>query len=163
MTTSLSFTPFPSGTYGNKQPTNRGIEGLITRYLVRQARRPRKPGARNGASVLALTTIGAKSGLERTSPVGYGPDGDGWIITASAAGARNHPAWYYNLAAHPDRAVIEIGGARIPVTARQLEPEEAEEKFAALIDTMNPVARRTLLGYRRSTDRVIPLIHLARR
>ena len=164
MTTSSStFTPFPSGTYGNKQPTNRGVEGLITRYLVRQARKPRKPGARNGASVLALTTIGAKTGLERTNPVGYGVDGDGWLITASAAGAKNHPAWYYNLAAHPDRAVIEIGGERIPVTARQLDPEEGEEKFASLIDTMHPVARRTLLGYRRSTDRRIPLIRLTRR
>ena len=159
----MSFQPLPKGTYGNKQPTNRGIEGLITRYLVRQARKPRKPGARNGASVLALTTIGAKSGLERTSPVGYGVDGDGWLITASAAGARNHPAWYYNLAAHPDRAVIEVGGERIPVTATQYDPEEAEVKFAAVIETSSPMARRTLLGYRRSTDRVIPIIRLARR
>ena len=163
MTTPTTFTPFPSGSYGKKQPTNRGIEGLITRYLVRQARKPRKPGARNGASVLALTTVGAKTGLERTSPVGYGVDGDGWLITASAAGAKNHPAWYYNLAAHPDQAVIEIGGERIAVTARQLEPEESEAVFASLIDTMNPVARRTLLGYRAATDRVIPLIRLTRR
>ncbi len=159
----MSFQTLPKGTYGNKQPTNRGFEGLITRYLVRQARKPRKPGARNGASVLALTTIGAKSGLERTSPVGYGVDGDGWLITASAAGAQNHPAWYYNLAAHPDRAVIEVGGERIPVTATQYDPEEAEAKFAAVIETSSALARRTLLGYRRSTDRVIPIIRLARR
>ena len=159
----MSFPPLPRGTYGNKQPTNRGIEGLITRYLVRQARKPRKPGARNGASVLALTTIGAKSGLERTSPVGYGVDGDGWIITASAAGAANHPAWYYNLAAHPDRAVIEVGGERIAVTATQYDPDEAEKKFAEIIATASPIARRTLLGYRASTDRVIPIIRLARR
>ncbi|TPW97919.1 nitroreductase family deazaflavin-dependent oxidoreductase, partial [Schumannella luteola] len=141
--TPTTFPPLPAGTYGSKQPTNRGIEGLITRYLVRQARKPRKPGARNGASVLALTTIGAKSGLERTSPVGYGPHEGGWLITASAAGAKNHPAWYYNLAAHPERAVIEIGGERIPVAARQLAPDEADVTFAALLETMHPVARRT--------------------
>ena len=159
----LTFTPLPKGTYGRKQPTNRGIEGLITRYLVRQARKPRTPGARNGASVLALTTIGARTGLERTSPVGYGVDGDGWIITASAGGAKNHPAWYYNLAAHPDRAVIEIGGERIPVTATQYEPDAAEAMFAALLETSSRMARRTLLGYRASTDRTIPLIRLSRR
>lgn len=159
----MSFTPFPNGTYGNKQPTNRGIEGLITRYLVRQARKKRASGSRNGASVLALTTIGAKTGLERTSPVGFGPDGDGWLITASAAGAAKHPAWYYNLAAHPDRAVIEIAGERIPVTARQLDPEEADEKFAWILEVSSPMARRTLLRYRRSTDRRIPIIRLTRR
>lgn len=159
----MSFQPLPRGTYGNKQPTNRGIEGVITRYLLRQARKPRKPGARNGASVLALTTIGAKTGLERTSPVGYGTDGDGWLITASAAGAKNHPAWYYNLAANPDRATIEIGGERIPVTATQYDPDEAEVKFASMIQTSSPMARRTLLGYRASTDRTIPIIRLTRR
>ncbi|MFT4283348.1 MAG: nitroreductase/quinone reductase family protein [Protaetiibacter sp.] len=161
--TTSAFRPLPSGSYGNKQPTNRGIEGIITRYLVRQARKPRKPGARNGASVLALTTIGAKTGLARTNPVGYGVDGDGWLITASAAGAKNHPAWYYNLAAHPDRAVIEIGGERIPVTATQYEPEEAERKFQEVIRTSSRMARRTLLGYRAATDRVIPIIRLTRR
>ncbi len=157
------FTPLPRGSYGNKQPRNRGIERLITSYLVRQARKPRAPGARNGASVLALTTIGARTGLERTNPVGYGVDGDGWLITASAAGAANHPAWYYNLAANPDRAVIEIAGERIPVTARQLDIDEAEAKFASIIETSSALARRTLLGYRRSTDRVIPIIRLTRR
>jgi deazaflavin-dependent oxidoreductase (nitroreductase family) len=159
----MPFQPLPKGTYGNKQPTNRGIERLITSYLLRQAHKPRKPGARNGAAVLALTTIGAKTGLERTNPVGYGVDGDGWLITASAAGAANHPAWYYNLAAHPDRAVIEIGGERIPVTATQYDPDEAEAKFAEVITTASPMARRTLLGYRASTDRTIPIIRLARR
>jgi deazaflavin-dependent oxidoreductase (nitroreductase family) len=159
----MPFQPLPKGTYGNKQPTNRGIERLITSYLLRQAHKPRKPGARNGAAVLALTTIGAKTGLERTNPVGYGVDGDGWLITASAAGAANHPAWYYNLAAHPDRAVIEIGGELIPVRATQYDPDEAEAKFTEVITTASPLARRTLLGYRASTDRVIPIIRLARR
>lgn len=159
----MAFEPLPRGTYGNKQPSNRGIEGIVTRYLVRQARKPRKPGARNGAAVLALTTIGAKTGLERTNPVGYGVDGDGWLITASAAGAANHPAWYYNLAAHPDRAIIEVGGERIPVTATQYDLEEAEAKFAEVIATASPMARRTLLGYRAATDRVIPIIRLTRR
>src|SRR6218665_3591452 len=51
--TSPSIRTLPRGPRGNKQPGNRGFEGLITRYLVRQARKPRKPGARNGASVLA--------------------------------------------------------------------------------------------------------------
>jgi len=158
----MAFRPLPKGSYGAKQPTNRGIEGLITRYLVRQARKPRKPGSRNGASVLALTTTGAKTGLERTSPVGYGHDGDGWLITASAAGAANHPAWYYNLAANSD-AVIEVGGERIPVTATQLEPEEAERKFFEVIESSSAITRRTLLGYRSATDRVIPILRLTRR
>ncbi len=158
----MGFTPLPPGTYGAKQPTNRGIEGIITRYLVRQARKPRPPGSRNGAAVLALTTIGRKTGLERTNPVGYMPDGAGWLITASAAGGRSHPAWYYNLAANPDAAYIEVGGERIDVVAEQLEFEEAERRFAEIIETSNRMTRRTLLRYRASTDRVIPILRLTR-
>ena len=157
----MGFTPLPNGTYGAKQPTNRGIEGIITRYLVRQARKPRTPGSRNGAAVLALTTIGRKTGLERTNPVGYMEDGDGWLITASAAGGRYHPAWYYNLAANP-AAYIEVGGERFDVVAEQLPHEEAERRFAEIIETSSRITARTLLRYRASTDRVIPILRLTR-
>src|ERR1051326_4651261 len=76
-----------------------------------------------GANILLLHTIGAKSGLERVSPVMYFMDGDRYVIVASAGGADRHPDWYYNLLAHPE-VTVELGtqqfAARAAVTT---EPE----------------------------------------
>ena len=54
-----------------------------------------------GFNVLLLTTVGRKSGQERSSPLGYIKDGDAYVIIASNAGLDKHPAWYYNLSANP--------------------------------------------------------------
>ena len=59
---------------------------------------------RLGFDALILTTVGAKSGAERTNPVGCFPGKDGsWLIVASVAGPARNPAWYHNIAAHPER------------------------------------------------------------
>jgi deazaflavin-dependent oxidoreductase (nitroreductase family) len=48
-----------------------------------------------GFRALVLTTTGAKTGAERTTPVGCFPDGDGgWLIVASANGAAGNPSWF---------------------------------------------------------------------
>ena len=55
-----------------------------------------------GLPVAWLTTTGAKSGVERTSPVLAIPCGDGrLVVIASNYGQRHNPSWYYNLRAHP--------------------------------------------------------------
>jgi deazaflavin-dependent oxidoreductase (nitroreductase family) len=57
-----------------------------------------------GFNGMILTTVGARSGAERTSPVGWWPGPDGsWLIVAAANGATRNPAWYHNIAAHPTR------------------------------------------------------------
>jgi deazaflavin-dependent oxidoreductase (nitroreductase family) len=62
-----------------------------------------------GMDLLFLTTVGRKSGQERVTPVAWFPQGDGtWLIVASAAGSAQNPAWYRNIAAHPDRLQIEL-------------------------------------------------------
>ena len=68
-----------------------------------------------GFNALVLTTVGRKSGLQRQTPVGWFPGhDDSRLIVASAAGAARNPAWYYNLAAHPDQVWIELTGHRPP-------------------------------------------------
>jgi deazaflavin-dependent oxidoreductase (nitroreductase family) len=52
---------------------------------------------------------------------------DSWLIVASAAGAARNPAWYYNLAAHPDQVWIETAGRKAAVTAEQLHGAERDE------------------------------------
>jgi deazaflavin-dependent oxidoreductase (nitroreductase family) len=70
----------------------------------------------SGIPVVMLTTTGAKSGQARTVPVlGIPADGDLAII-ASNFGQHRHPAWYYNLRAHPDAQIV-VDGARRQVRA----------------------------------------------
>jgi deazaflavin-dependent oxidoreductase (nitroreductase family) len=62
--------------------------------------------------VLLLTTLGRRTGKERTWPVGYMRDGDeAYVVVASDGGLAAHPAWYYNLVAEP-RVAIEVNGGR---------------------------------------------------
>jgi F420H(2)-dependent quinone reductase len=70
----------PAGTRGTRQPP-----GLILRWVNKMAaRRIRRTGKMTGFNALVLTTVGRKSGLRRTTPVGWfpGPDGS-WLITAA--------------------------------------------------------------------------------
>jgi deazaflavin-dependent oxidoreductase (nitroreductase family) len=70
-------------------------------------------------NALVLTTVGRKSGVERSTPVGYFPGADGsWLIVASAAGAPKNPAWYYNIGAHPDKVQIEMAGRKLAIVER---------------------------------------------
>ena len=55
-----------------------------------------------GVRVLFLHHFGAKSGVERISPLLYVEDGDNVAIIASKGGYVKHPAWFHNLKAHPD-------------------------------------------------------------
>src|SRR4051794_12322161 len=81
-----------NGSRGARQPG-----GRVGRWMnTIAARRFRKRGGQFlGFNVLVMTTVGRKSGVERSNPVGWFPGKDGsWLIVASAAGAAKNPAWY---------------------------------------------------------------------
>jgi hypothetical protein len=71
------------GTRGARQPSGRillGINGFVARRLRKGGKNP--PGF--DFDLLLLTTTGRKSGLERTTPLGWVSDGNGgWLIAAS--------------------------------------------------------------------------------
>ncbi len=70
---------------------------------------------------LILTTTGAKSGLPRDTVLMYTADGHGRAIVAGTNwAAPSHPAWTYNLLAHPE-AVITVRGRRYDVRASVIE------------------------------------------
>ena len=79
-------------------------------------------GSFAGAPLLLLTTTGARSGIARTTPVMYLPDGERLIIFASKAGASTNPDWYHNLVAHPE-ATVEVGSETFKVTAVEVKGE----------------------------------------
>jgi deazaflavin-dependent oxidoreductase (nitroreductase family) len=119
----------------------------------------RKGGRAMGMDGLVLTTVGRKSGQPRSCPLAYFPDGaDSWLIVASAAGAPRNPAWYNNLAAHPDQVRIEIGERSIDVTATQLHGDERTQAWGRITS-----ASKQFSKYQDKTDRQIPIIRLTPR
>ncbi|MGW1028297.1 nitroreductase family deazaflavin-dependent oxidoreductase [Streptomyces sp. NPDC002577] len=146
----------PSGTRGTRQP-GRAVK-WFNKWTMKRIRS--KGGGRlMGMDALVLTTIGRKSGEPRTTPVGWFPDRDGsWLIVASAAGAAKNPAWYYNLAAHPDKVQVEIGSRKVDVLAEQLHGEEREEAWRQITTAAPRFAQ-----YQVKTDRELPIIRLTPR
>lgn len=81
-----------------------------------------------GSPTMLLTTIGAKSGRPRTTPlVFYREDPDLFII-GSNFGQNHHPAWSANLLANPS-AWVNIDGTEIEATATYLEGPARDRIF----------------------------------
>jgi F420H(2)-dependent quinone reductase len=78
------------------------------------------------APVLLLTTLGRRSGQQRTAPVVYLADGERLIVIGSNAGNERAPAWTFNLRANPD-ADVQVRRERRRVRARLAEGEERAE------------------------------------
>lgn len=94
---------------------------------------------------LTLTTIGRKSGKERTVQLGYTPDGDDVLVVASNFGGTNHPAWSYNLDANPS-ATIRLGAEDRNVVATRLTDSEKAilwPKIALTIPQMKTYVTKT--------------------
>jgi deazaflavin-dependent oxidoreductase (nitroreductase family) len=146
------------GTRGGRHP--RGpIVGWINGFVAGRVRKGGKNPPGFDFDLLLLTTTGRKSGLERSTPLGWVSDGNGgWLIAASANGAASIPAWYHNLAAAPDKARIELNGATIPVSAEQLHGTEREAGWQTLTAAIPRFGK-----YAEKTDREIPVIRLTPR
>jgi deazaflavin-dependent oxidoreductase (nitroreductase family) len=78
---------------------------------------------------MRLTTIGRRSGQERSVILGYFEDGDNLVTMAMNGWADPEPAWWLNLRAHPD-ATIAVRDGEWPVTGRAASGEERERLWA---------------------------------
>lgn len=83
--------------------------------------------------LILLTTVGRKSGLERTTPMMFDRDGDRVLVMASNAGAQAHPDWYLNLVANP-RVTVEVGDEKYNAIARPTKGEERDRLWTAIKD-----------------------------
>ena len=114
--------------------------------------------SRTGFPVVLLTTRGAKTGQMRTTGLGGFPDGENsWLVVASLGGAANHPAWFLNMANHPDDIWLDVGKERFKVHAESLEGGERTEALGRIA----AIAPR-YGGYQERTDREIPIVRLTR-
>ncbi|MGP3965023.1 nitroreductase/quinone reductase family protein [Nonomuraea sp. 3N208] len=119
-----------------------------------RANRGQVGGPFEGARLLLLTTVGAKTGARRTTPLGYLPDGDRILVIASAGGAPVHPAWYHNLRANP-QVTVEDGVFTYQAKAVALEGEERDRLFARAVE-----ADPGWAAYETRSGRVLPVVAL---
>ncbi|KRE31680.1 deazaflavin-dependent nitroreductase [Mycobacterium sp. Soil538] len=113
-------------------------------------------GPFEGATLLLLHTVGAKSGQPRLSPLAYLTVDGAMIIVGSYAGAPKHPAWVHNLRANP-RARVEVGTEAYDVEVRELPEDEREATYPKIVE-LAPV----FAEYQANTTRAIPLFELTK-
>ncbi len=133
----------------------------VLRFNERNIAEFRASGGRiasfGAAPVLLLTTVGARTGSPRTSPMMYLPDEhdpDRVYVFASAAGADANPAWFHNLIAHPD-VVVEIDDHTVNADAQVLAEPLRAQVYAEQASRYSAFA-----DYQNKTTRPIPVVAL---
>jgi deazaflavin-dependent oxidoreductase (nitroreductase family) len=113
-------------------------------------------GMFEGAPLILLHHIGAKSGVERVAPLVYLAEDDRLFIFGSKGGADENPAWYHNLIAHP-KVTVELGTETFTVTATVVTGAERDKYFA-----IQAAKAANFAEYAQKTTRIIPVIELTR-
>ena len=121
-----------------------------------RATRENPNGPFAASPLLLLTTIGAKSGQARTTPLRYFRDGEQLLVLASNYGGPKHPDWYHNLLAHPD-VTVEVGAETYRATATALVGSEREQAWARIAERYPSFAE-----LQSKTPRRIPVVALKR-
>ncbi len=109
-----------------------------------------------GATLLLMTTRGAKSGRDVVSPLMITEDGDRLLIYGTAAGRPSHPAWYHNLVANPD-VTVEYGDVTFPARATVITGPERDQLWAEQVRRMPSFG-----AYQQRSGRTIPVVALHR-
>ncbi|MGW4204258.1 nitroreductase family deazaflavin-dependent oxidoreductase [Streptomyces sp. NPDC004726] len=107
-----------------------------------------------GLPVVLLTTLGARTGRIRKSPLMRVEHEGRYAVVASAGGGPSHPFWYHNLVADP-RVELQDGPVRQDMKAREVTGEEKAEWWARAVEAFPQYAE-----YQEKTDRQIPVFVL---
>ena len=121
-------------------------------------------GMWEGTTLILIHHIGAKSGIERVTPVACSPQGKGrFAIWAANGGAPTHPNWYHNLKAHP-RTTVEVGAQTFTVLAQELADTARAELWPKLVaEWPKPATGSADLGTAQArTTRQFPVFMLTR-
>jgi F420H(2)-dependent quinone reductase len=104
--------------------------------------------------ILLLSTIGRRSGKQRTQPLMYVREADCYLVAASFGGHDQDPAWLTNIEGRP-QATILVEGREMPVLATIATPDERERLWPLFL-LLSPAYQK----YQRSTTRQIPIVKL---
>ena len=107
-----------------------------------------------GKPVIVLTSVGAKSGKLRKTPLMRVEHDGEYAVVASRGGAPTHPAWYHNLVANP-QVELQDGPVKRDYLAREVFGEERDEWWQKAVEAWPDYA-----SYQERTSRVIPVFVL---
>ncbi|MFE4412039.1 nitroreductase family deazaflavin-dependent oxidoreductase [Streptomyces sp. NPDC056821] len=107
-----------------------------------------------GLPVILLTTVGARSGRIRKTPLMRVEHEGQYAVVASQGGAPKHPFWYFNLRADP-RVELQDGPVKQDMTAREVTGAEKARWWERAVAAFPPYAE-----YQEKTSREIPVFVL---
>ena len=107
-----------------------------------------------GGPCIILTSVGAKSGKLRKTPLIRVTDGTSYAVIGSMGGAPTSPQWVHNLQTNP-QVELQDGAVKHDLTARQLEGDEKAAWWAKATEVWPDYDT-----YQASTERIIPLFVL---
>ncbi|MGW1798523.1 nitroreductase family deazaflavin-dependent oxidoreductase [Streptomyces sp. NPDC001984] len=107
-----------------------------------------------GLPVILLTTLGAKSGKIRKTPLMRVEHEGAYAVVASLGGAPKHPVWYFNIRSEP-HVELQDGPVKQDMTAREVTGEEKAQWWERAVAAFPPYAE-----YQEKTSREIPVFVL---
>jgi deazaflavin-dependent oxidoreductase (nitroreductase family) len=108
----------------------------------------------NGMPVILLTTVGAKTGKLRKTPLMRVEHDGEYAVVASLGGAPKNPVWYYNVVKNP-RVELQDGPVTRDYQAREVSGDEKAVWWGRAVAAYPDYA-----DYQKKTDREIPLFVL---
>jgi deazaflavin-dependent oxidoreductase (nitroreductase family) len=107
-----------------------------------------------GQPVIVLTTVGARTGKIRKTPLMRVEHDGEYAVVASMGGAPAHPVWYHNLVANP-HVELQDGATKREYTAREVTGEERATWWERAVRVWPDYA-----DYQTKTSRRIPVFVL---
>ena len=107
-----------------------------------------------GKPIILLTTVGAKTGKIRKTPLMRVEHDGKYAVVASLGGAPKNPVWYYNIAKNP-RVELQDGGSPRDYDAHEVFGDEKAAWWERAVEAWPDYAE-----YQTKTDRQIPVFVL---
>jgi len=107
-----------------------------------------------GERLIVLTSVGAKTGKLRKTPLMRVEHDGQYAVVASLGGAPKNPVWYYNLTANP-HVELQDGPVKQDYQAREVHGEEYAVWFERAVAAWPDYAE-----YQKKTTRTMPIFVL---
>jgi deazaflavin-dependent oxidoreductase (nitroreductase family) len=107
-----------------------------------------------GKPVILLTTVGAKTGKIRKTPLMRVENNGEYAVVASLGGAPKHPVWYWNIKKNP-RVELQDGEVTKDYEAREVTGDDKAVWWERAVEAWPDYAE-----YQKKTDREIPVFVL---
>ncbi|MCC6315137.1 MAG: nitroreductase family deazaflavin-dependent oxidoreductase [Thermomicrobiales bacterium] len=107
-----------------------------------------------GMPIVVVTSVGARSGKLRKTPLMRVEHDGQYALVASLGGAPKHPVWYYNLKKHP-LVELQDGAVKRDYTVREVHGDERRLWWDRAVAAFPDYA-----DYQKKTTREIPVFVL---